>query len=147
MKENFYLKSIIDVESSIKEAIENLNSTDLQICLICKNKKLIGTLTDGDIRRGLIKGMTLKTKVEKILNKKFIFLKEDNFEKASFLMKLHKIKHIPVVDKDFYLKNLYLLDTDKFTNKKDVMVNVARTNATGPLVKIANPKNTHAEMH
>ena len=73
MKKNFYLKSIIDIESSIKDAIENLNNTDLQICLICKDKKLIGTLTDGDIRRGLIKGMTLETKVEQILNKKFLF--------------------------------------------------------------------------
>ena len=31
-------------------------------------------------------------------------------------------------------------------NKKDVIVNVAKTNATGPLVKIAKPKNTQAEM-
>ena len=30
---------------------------------------------------------------------------------------------------------------------KDVIVNVAKTNATGPLVKIASPKNTHAEIH
>ena len=32
-------------------------------------------------------------------------------------------------------------------NKKDEMVNVAKINATGPLVKIANPKNTHADTH
>ena len=32
-------------------------------------------------------------------------------------------------------------------NKKDVIVNNARTNATGPFVKIAKPKNTHAEIH
>ena len=31
--------------------------------------------------------------------------------------------------------------------KKDVIVKNAKTNATGPLVKIASPKNTHAEMH
>ena len=34
-----------------------------------------------------------------------------------------------------------------WVNKKDVIVNIAKTNATGPLVKIARPKNTHAEMH
>ena len=32
-------------------------------------------------------------------------------------------------------------------SKNDVIVNVAKANATGPLVKIANPKNNHAEMH
>ena len=32
-------------------------------------------------------------------------------------------------------------------NKKDEIVKNAKTNATGPLVKIANPKNTQAEMH
>ncbi len=120
MKKNFYLKSIIDIKSTIKDAIENLNNTDLQICLVCKDKKLIGTLTDGDIRRGLIKGMTLETKIEQILNKKFIFLSEkDSFEKASYLMNLHKIHQIPVVDKNFRLKNLFLLDSNKFANKKE----------------------------
>ena len=28
-----------------------------------------------------------------------------------------------------------------------MIVNVAKTNATGPLVKIAKPKNAHAEIH
>ena len=32
-------------------------------------------------------------------------------------------------------------------NKKDIIVNVAKTKATGPFVKIANPKNTHGEIH
>ena len=81
MKKNFYLKSIIDIQSSIKDAIENLNSTDLQICLICKDKKLIGTLTDGDIRRALLKGITLNDSIDKICNKNYYFIKLKDLSK------------------------------------------------------------------
>ena len=48
------------------------------------------------------------------------------------------------------LFNIYLANQTSpiLLNKyKDVRVNDAKTNATGPLVKIAKPRNNHAEMH
>ena len=113
MKNSFF-RSTLDINSTIENAIQNLNKSDLQICLICKDKRLIGTITDGDIRRGLINGLNLKSGVDSILNKNFIFIKKnEKYSKAVYLMKLHKIYQIPVFDENFFLKDLFVL------NKKD----------------------------
>ena len=55
MKRKIFSKAILKKSNSINEAIENLANTGLQICFICEGKKLIGTITDGDIRRAILK--------------------------------------------------------------------------------------------
>ena len=75
MSVNFYKnwkKAIIDSNYSLKNAIQNLNKTALQICFVNKKNKFYGTLTDGDIRRGLIRGIGLNDKIDLIVNKKQI---------------------------------------------------------------------------
>ena len=54
------IKSICFSEfKSVKDAMKVLNSSGLQILLAVNNQnKLVGTLTDGDIRRGLLKGLS-----------------------------------------------------------------------------------------
>ena len=50
--ENIKLKN----NSTIKEALEIIDKGSMQIALVVdENDKLLGTLTDGDIRRGLLK--------------------------------------------------------------------------------------------
>ena len=63
--------------SSIKSAIKKLNKYKCQIILVLnKNHKLSGTVTDGDIRRGILNGIELDSKLEKVTNKKSFYLKE-----------------------------------------------------------------------
>jgi predicted transcriptional regulator len=66
-----------------------------------KNKKLIGTLSDGDIRRSIIKGYNLESSINNIYNKKPIFVYENEIDKKKikkiFLKK--KIHLIPVIIK------------------------------------------------
>ena len=53
-KKKFNWKSsILTSNHVIKDVIKNLNDTNLQIALIAKKNKLVGTVTDGDVRRGL----------------------------------------------------------------------------------------------
>lgn len=50
----------IGINSTIKEALQIINQGAIQIALVVDdNDRLIGTLTDGDIRRGLLKNYTL----------------------------------------------------------------------------------------
>ena len=50
----------------------------MQIIIVCnKRDKLIGTITDGDIRRGLLKRYDLKSNINKIYNKKPFYLKDN----------------------------------------------------------------------
>ena len=55
IKSKSWKKTIIKSDSTIKDAINNLNKVQLKIVNVVDNKnKFIGTITDGDIRRGLL---------------------------------------------------------------------------------------------
>ena len=63
-------KILVYSDTPIKEVIANLNNSSLKIVLVVdQNKKLIGTIVDGDIRRGLLDGLNLNDKSEKIVNR------------------------------------------------------------------------------
>ena len=53
MRKKFFQKIILNKQNSIKDAIQNLAMSGLQICLVCEGTKLLGTITDGDIRRAI----------------------------------------------------------------------------------------------
>ena len=59
--------------SSIKDCIKLLNKLELKILFILdENTKLVGTLTDGDIRRAILNGNELSDSTLKAMNKNFI---------------------------------------------------------------------------
>ena len=102
---------IISLDSSIKQLIFKLESNASQIVLVVKNERLQGTVTDGDIRRALLRGETLDSPVEKIMNKNFKFLPETASEvEALYLMKKESLKQMPLLDKEGRLKKIFLLD-------------------------------------
>lgn len=112
MKKIYYSKSILSPNTNLKKIIENLAKTQLQICFICKKKRLIGTVTDGDIRRALLKGIKLDDNIKNIMNKKFFFLENNtSFEKAKKLMSIYKINQIPVLNKKGDLIDVFFSET------------------------------------
>ena len=86
---------------TIKETIKNLNSNPFHICLLVNKKnQLIGSITDGDIRRAIIKGYSLDDKVEKICNKNPLKGNEKmNLQQIKYMMIKNVILHLPIVDK------------------------------------------------
>lgn len=86
--------------STIKEALKIIDSGAMQIAIVVdENGKLIGTITDGDIRRGLLNGLDLNSLIDPIIYKnptvaKISDTKEEILKKA-LAKKLHQI---PVVD-------------------------------------------------
>lgn len=109
----------ISVESSIEDAIRILNDVGLKIVLVVDhNQKLVGTITDGDIRRGLLRGLQLSSPTADIINKNPISvlpnLSRDQITKT---MLQHNIMQIPIVDKDDILIGLHLID-DNFLHQE-----------------------------
>ncbi|HEY4707710.1 MAG TPA: sugar phosphate nucleotidyltransferase [Thermodesulfobacteriota bacterium] len=92
----------VSAEMTLKGAMQSLNETTEKILFVVNpGKKLIGTVTDGDIRRGLIKGLGFKGRVEEVMSRHFMALdlaEADRHEKAAKMMYEHKIEHIPVLD-------------------------------------------------
>ena len=114
-----YKNHIILSGSSIKEALALLNilSQDAILFVVNKNEKLVGTLTDGDIRRGFLKGYDTLAKIDNIIEKKpkYIYIDEINPTKIiSFREKGYKI--IPIVD-----KKLQILDLVNFRKVKSYL--------------------------
>jgi predicted transcriptional regulator len=55
--------------TSIIETMKNIDQTAAQIALVVDDDfRLLGTVTDGDIRRGILKGISLDQEVTKVMN-------------------------------------------------------------------------------
>jgi dTDP-glucose pyrophosphorylase len=99
-------KLIIDEEVSIREAIKRLDIGAKKILLILQGTKLKAVLTDGDIRRWILKNGNLEVPVKLIMNTSPVHLQIEDADKAKELMKKHFIEAIPLVDKDKNLKSI-----------------------------------------
>ena len=112
-------KFLIDKDFTIKKAFKYLNNTSYK-CLIVVEKKnnfLLGTISDGDIRKAILNGINLKDKVSKIYNKKPYFLIENSFsnQKAKEILLKHKLSFIPIVNKMRKVNNIFDQEKSKFT--------------------------------
>jgi dTDP-glucose pyrophosphorylase len=110
--EHAWRSSILTENSSIREAIANLDKTSMQIILVIDQDGVFkGTISDGDIRRGLITGLTIKDKINLITNEKPIVVTSMVARDiAKQLMIDNKVWQIPVVDEQKCLVGLHLWD-------------------------------------
>ena len=114
-------KAILTHNATIGEVIKNLSATSLQIVLIVSNEgKLEGTITDGDIRRGMINGYGLEDKIMQIMKKDpFVVTKQLNKKTARYLMKVNSLLQVPIVDNDRKVVGLHLWNEEFHTKVKD----------------------------
>ena len=113
MNKNILNKVLIKENYSIKNCMKKMTSNGMQICIVQNNKNdVIGTITDGDIRRSLLSNkISINDNVKIIMNKKFFYsskvLTNDELKKI-FLSR--EIKHIPII-KNKKLVDLVLINT------------------------------------
>lgn len=110
------MQSVLDItvkaNITIKEALEILDKSSKQILLVVdKTGKLIGTVNDGDIRRGLLKGFGLNDCIDPIYFKEpTIASVNDSRESIIRIASTKKIHQIPIVDSYGNLVGLEILD-------------------------------------
>lgn len=114
--------------STIKDALEIINKSAMQIALIVdSNNKLLGTITDGDIRRGLLKGLDLNKPVELVMQKSPVVAKiSDTKEHIIDLALSKKVHKIPIIDNNGIVVGIEdineLIKPKEKTNKVILMV-------------------------
>ena len=124
----------INLGQTIEQSILKLNKNG-EKCLIVidKNKKLLGTITDGDIRKSLIKGLTIQSSINSIYNKKPVFFYKKNYEqeKIKKIMLSNKYDLVPLVD-----GNHTVVDVINFSdlNNSGLEINKRLKNKTGLVV-------------
>ena len=146
-----YKHILLKVTSTIKEALKTINDGVMQIALVVDdNERLIGTLTDGDIRRGLLNNLELNNTIETIVFKNPIVCSiEDTKKEILEIAVKKKIYQIPIVDNDGKLVGIEevdeLLKPKTKTNKVVLMVGGLGTrlrplteHTPKPMLKVGN---------
>lgn len=102
----------INEEDSILDALSKLDKNGMQILFIKNNERLVACLTDGDIRKALLAGGQLNTRVGEICNFSPLYLFEYEAEKAENLIRKKGLRAIPIVSVDMEIREII------FTSKK-----------------------------
>src|SRR5438045_3281250 len=105
-------KALLPLGSSLHQAIRNLDESALQIALVVPpDGTLAGTLTDGDIRRGLLRGLDLQSIVDTIIYRDPLVVPPQlSRETVLQVMQANRVRQLPVVDGNRQVLGLHLLD-------------------------------------
>jgi dTDP-glucose pyrophosphorylase len=108
----------VSTESTIRNAIERIDRTGSGIALVVTpDRRLLATITDGDVRRALLAGTSIDSSVQNLLDRK----PEDSPHAPTIaaagmghadlleLMNRHDVRHIPLVDRDGCVVDIALL--------------------------------------
>ena len=119
---NNWKNTILKVADTIKDAINILDQEALRIVMVVDDSDiLVGTVTDGDIRRGLIRYLSLDEPIIEIMFKTpTVALEKDSKESVLLKMKELDLLQIPIVNSDRKVVGLetlqHLIERERFDN-------------------------------
>src|SRR5712671_6440456 len=101
----------VPLASSLRQALEALDTSALGIVLIEEpSGRVAGTLTDGDVRRALLKGATLESRVDDYMKYPFVSVgPESGRSEVIDLMQSRWLNQVPILDDDGRLIGLHLV--------------------------------------
>lgn len=133
---------LIESTTTILDSLKIITAGTAQIALVVdQNKKLMGTVTDGDIRTGILAGIKLESPVQAIMNANPIKAIEninDEREKLISLMLQHHIRQLPIVNKAGEVVGLRTLDELLQAKKRENLVVIMSGGAGKRLQPLTN---------
>ena len=104
-----YHKHLAHIDTSIRQALELLDqlASDAIIFLVDDENKLLGSLTDGDLRRGFIKGLGFEDHLSKFIQPNPKFIQQGKYNLKEIIALREKFFTIfPVVDAQMKIINV-----------------------------------------
>ena len=100
--------------ASIEDAINSLNNSSMRIVLVISEAgTLQGTISDGDIRRGILRGLSIKSRIEQVLHRNPIVVTEKmTYFEAKKIASVNKIEQIPILDINKKVVGLHLFSQE-----------------------------------
>lgn len=89
---------ICEYNQSLSTILQIINKNSKGICFVVRESKLVGVITDGDIRRGLLNGFNMESSIDKLMNKNFFKLNINSNEQKIRDSFSSKIRFIPLID-------------------------------------------------
>lgn len=111
---------IIQPKTTILETMKIIDATTMQFAAVVDvNMFLLGTVTDGDIRRGILKGLSLDTSISEVMNTSPICERE-GYKSLYYKkrMRERKLKQLPLISSDNLLQRIVFSDELELTTKK-----------------------------
>src|SRR5579864_219350 len=95
-------KAVVGPQATVGEAIAAIESGSIQVALVLDGaKRLLGIVTDGDVRRGLLRGIPLAGLAIDVMNPRPVSAPADlSREERLHLMRQKSIKQLPLLDGD-----------------------------------------------
>ena len=95
-------KMLFNKSGLIRNALQQLNQPPSggSLLIINDNNQLCGVLTDGDIRRALLKNKSLETPISEIINSDYTFIFQSELEIGYIKSLAQKIRFLPVVNEN-----------------------------------------------
>jgi len=101
----------VSSNASLIDAMRIIDSGAAQIALVVDDQqRLLGTITDGDIRRGMLRGLPLDAPAEEVMNRRFRFVRTgENQATVLEMMRREALRQVPVLDAQARVVELLLL--------------------------------------
>ena len=115
---------LIDEELTVIETMKKLDKVAKKVLFVVKNDKLIAAVTDGDIRRWILKKGDLNALVKFVANYHPKFLREDNKSLAQDYMKSESIEAVPIVNDDMNVMAVVLWNVKQVIRKNLINIPV-----------------------
>lgn len=94
-------KVLVAPDASIRAVLKVIDASGLGVALVVKDgTRLMGLVTDGDLRRAILDGHELDSSVSAIMNAKPVTAQKDLPREEIFSLFDYEIRHIPVVDEE-----------------------------------------------
>lgn len=102
------IKHVITNDVSLRDALQQMNDRRVKFLVVTdSDNKVIGTLTDGDVRRSILRGTDLSSSVEESVCRSITCLKDtDGLSEAVEAFKDEKFAFLPVMDAEGHLINI-----------------------------------------
>lgn len=112
LKETRWREAILQSDSTIKQAISNLDQNGMKIIMIVNEMgKFQGTISDGDIRRSLLRGLDLDSEITTLIHRNALVVPSELGRATVMqLMVANKIQQIPVLDESGHVTGVHLWD-------------------------------------
>ena len=115
---------LVGPSDSILKTMQLIDKNTMQIAIVVDEyNQLLGTVTDGDIRRGILKGLSLDSPIEIIMNtspKKALIGKPEKLYVN--ILKRNKLKHLPLTSEEGKFVDLFLLEAKDSSRRNDNIV-------------------------
>lgn len=115
---------LINEESTMLEAMQLLDKAAKKVLFVAHDGRLIASITDGDIRRWILKKGNLDAKVKDIANYNPKFMRAKDKSGAKDYMKTNSIEALPILDANDKIVSVVFWDDKEIDNKTKLSVPV-----------------------